>query len=261
MPVRNDPWPQGTPCWVDCQVDDVEKEGQFYADLFGWSVEGGGQEAGGYVMGLKDGRAVAGIGPKPQPGMLSVWTTYFAVDDADSMVGKAAAAGGQVLVPPFDVLDAGRMAVLADPTGGVFALWQSRAHNGAAAYNEHGAYCWNELHTRQFDAAKKFYADVFGYTYADSGDGTTARYAMFTAPGGEAAVGGMNDDTLIPGDPMPSYWLSWFQVDDTDAVLERATELGATVMMPAIDAPAGRMATIAAPQGEVFGVIEPRTGT
>lgn len=257
MPVRSDPWPQGTPCWVDAQVDDPAQAGAFYSALFGWTIEGGGEETGGYLMGTKDGNAVAGIGPKPDPGMLPVWTTYFAADDVDAMAGKADMAGGQLMVSPFDVLDAGRMAIAADTAGGVFGLWQARAHNGAAVYNEHGAYCWNELHTRHLDTAKRFYADLFGYTYTDVGDGTTMRYATFTPPGASDSVGGMNDDTLMPGDPMPTYWLTWFQFDDINSGATRVNELGGTILMPPTDSPVGRMAVVAAPQGEAFGIIDP----
>ncbi|MEV2224474.1 VOC family protein [Nocardia vinacea] len=256
MPVRSTPWSEGTPCWVDCQVDDAVKASEFYADLFGWTIEGGGDEAGGYLMGMKGGQAVAGIGPKPQAGMPSVWTTYLAADNADAIAERVGAAGGQVVMPPFDVLDAGRMFIGVDTVGAAFGIWQARAHNGAAVHNEHGAYCWNELHTRQLDTAKKFYADVFGFTYTDVGDGENMIYAMFTPRGGEQPAGGMNDDTVMPGDPMPSYWLTWFQFDDVDAGLARAAELGARVLMPASDSPAGRMAMVSAPQGEVFGIID-----
>ncbi|WP_067681341.1 VOC family protein [Nocardia miyunensis] len=261
MPLRDTPWPEGTPCWVDCQVDDPAKAGEFYSALFGWEVRDSGPDTGGYLMASQGGAAVAGIGPKPQPGMLSVWTTYFAADDSDNVAGKVSAAGGQVLMPPFDVLDQGRMAVLADTTGGVFGIWEARAHHGAAVYNEHGAYCWNELHTRQLDDAKKFYADVFGYTYTDVGDGTNMRYVMFTPPGGTEGVGGMNDDTLTPGDPMPTYWLTWFQFDGVDTAAERVAELGGTVLMPPSDSPFGRMTMVVGPQGETFGVIDTNVRT
>ncbi|MFF0489853.1 VOC family protein [Nocardia sp. NPDC004068] len=256
MAVRNEAWPAGTPCWVDCQVDDPVKESEFYASLFGWEIQGGDAEAGGYLMALKDGRAVAGIGPKQQAGTLSVWTTYLAADDADAVAEKVAAAGGQVMVPAFDVLDAGRMVVAADATGGVFAVWEARNHTGAAVYGEHGSYCWNELHTREFEAAQKFYAEVFGYSYEDVGDGTTMRYAMFTPPGADHAAGGMNDDTVTLGEPMPSYWLTWFQYDDVDEGVRRAEELGASTLMPVSDSPVGRMAVVAGPQGETFGLID-----
>jgi predicted enzyme related to lactoylglutathione lyase len=256
MPVRNDPWLEGTPCWVDCQVDDPVKESEFYSSLFGWTIEGGDEASGGYLMGMKGGAAVAGIGPKPQAGMPSVWTTYLAADDADTIAEQVSRAGGQIVAPPFDVLDAGRMCVGVDTTGAVFGVWQARAHNGAGVYNEHGAYCWNELHTRQLDAAKKFYADAFGYTYTDLGDGKTMIYSMFTPRGSDQPTGGMNDDSVMPGEPMPSYWLTWFQFDNADAGVERASGLGASVLMPLTDSPNGRMAILAAPQGEVFGLID-----
>ncbi|RMI44751.1 VOC family protein [Actinomadura harenae] len=241
---------------MDCQVDDPAKASEFYAALFGWTIEGGGEEVGGYLIAKKNGDAAAGIGPKPQPGMSSVWTTYIAADDVDAITTKVTSLGGEVIAPAFDVLEEGRMAVTADTTGGVFGIWQARRHIGAAVHNEHGSYSWNELHTRQLDAAKRFYADVFGYTYTDIGDGKTMRYALFTPPGGTDGVGGMNDDTLMPGEPMPSYWLTWFQFDGVDTGVSRVTELGGSVLMPATDSPVGRMAIVTAPQGETFGLID-----
>jgi predicted enzyme related to lactoylglutathione lyase len=219
-------------------------------------------------MALRDRRAVAGIGLKLRPGMLSAWTTYFAVDDADAIARKVTSSGGQVLVPPFDVLNAGRMSIAADSTGGVFGLWQARAHIGSAVYNEPGAYRWNELHTRQLDTAKQFYADVFGLSYTETagphgpaldtrvGDGMAMRYVMFAPPGGSEDVGGMCDDSLTPVDPMPSYWLTWFQFEDVDAGVERIAELDGTVVMPPTDSPPGRMAVVSAPQGETFGLVD-----
>lgn len=127
MPVREEAWPPGTPCWVDCQVDDPAKAGEFYAALFGWDVQGGGEDAGGYLMAMREGRAVAGIGPKPEAGVPSVWTTYFAVADADKSAEQVTAAGGKLLVPAFDVMEFGRMFVAADASGAPFAVWEARA--------------------------------------------------------------------------------------------------------------------------------------
>ncbi|WP_037911186.1 VOC family protein [Actinacidiphila yeochonensis] len=261
MPVRSTPWPEGTPCWVDCQVDDPVKASAFYSALFGWEIRNGPLDSGGHFRAVRDGRVIAGIGPIPRPGMHSVWTTFFAAEDADAAAGRLVRAGGQLLAPPFDVRDQGRMSVGADPTGGVFGIWQAHAHNGAAVYNEHGAYCWNELHTRQLDTAKRFYAEVFDLTYADIGDDATTKYTIFTPPGEEKPAGGMHDDTLTPGEPTPSHWLIWFQYDGVDTAVERVVELGGTVLTPPADSPFGRMAVVTAPQGERFGLIDANVKT
>ncbi|WP_433207714.1 VOC family protein [Nocardia sp. CA-107356] len=256
MPTRDSVWPQGTPCWVDCQVDDTDKAREFYTNLFGWEIMDSPADAGGYLMALRNGKPAAGIGPKPEGmPMPSAWTTYFAADSADDIAGKVTAAGGQVFMPPFDVMDVGRMFVAADPTGGVFGVWEAKAHKGAGVYNEHGAYCWNELHTRGYQPAQDFYRKVYGWSYAEIGDGDQFIYSTFTTPGGGDSVGGMMDSSKAPGEDM-SYWLAWFQYDDVDAALKRAAELGATVMMGPEDSPFGRMGVLKAPQGEVFGVID-----
>ncbi|MEW1741075.1 VOC family protein [Nocardia beijingensis] len=259
MPTHDGSWPQGTPCWVDCQVDDPARARDFYGALFGWDIQDSPPEAGGYLMAMRNGRAAAGIGPKPEGmPMPSVWTTYLAADSVDAIAEKVNAAGGSLMMQPFDVLDVGRMVVGADPTGAVFGIWEAKAHSGAGIYNEHGAYCWNELHTSDYKQAQQFYAEVFGWHYTEIGDGENFVYSTFSlAPDGDA-VGGVNDSTKMPGDN-PSYWLAWFQVGDTDDALAKARELGATVMTGPDDSPFGRMGIVQGPQGEVFGVIDPTT--
>src|SRR5262249_24939155 len=167
--------------------------------------------------------------------------------------------------PPVDVMDAGRMAVALDPVGAAFGIWQAGRSIGAERANEPGALCWNELHTRDYDRAREFYAEVFGYEYTDlTGDGFT--YSMFKRSGdghGHAQesgqgdgqdVGGIHHDTSIP-ENAPDYWLSWFAVADTDATAATATEKGSALLVPVIDSPFGRMAVVQAPQGEIFGII------
>ncbi|WP_405134682.1 VOC family protein [Nocardia sp. NBC_01388] len=258
MPVRNEAWSPGTPCWIDCQVDDPAKAGEFYAELFGWDVRGAGEDAGGYLMALREGQAIAGVGPKPEGGVPSVWTTYFAVAEADATAERITAAGGRILVPPFDVMEFGRMFVAADVSGAPFAVWEARAHNGAAVHNEHGAYVWNDLHTGDYEAAKDFYSSVFGFTVTEFGDGAM-RYGTLVPPGATEPVAGINDDTVDGAAPEQPYWLTWFQFDGLDEGLRRAAELGATVLVPAQDGPFGRMAILAAPQGEMFALLEPVT--
>lgn len=256
MPTRDEAWPQGTPCWIDCQVDDTTAARAFYSALFGWKVQDAPAGAGGYLMADLDGRPAAAIGPKPEgmAQMPSTWTTYLAADRADEIAERVVAAGGKVFMPPFDVFDAGRMFVAADPTGGVFGVWQAKAHHGAGIYNQPGAYCWNELHTTGYDRAHEFYNSVFGWHYTEIGDGENFTYSTFARPGETVEIGGMMDAS---GMGMPPYWLAWIQVDGTDAILDQATALGATVIMGPDDSPFGRTGIVQAPQGEVFGVIDP----
>ncbi|MEV0078550.1 VOC family protein [Nocardia neocaledoniensis] len=256
MPTRDEAWPQGTPCWIDCQVDDTAAARDFYSALFGWTVQDGPADAGGYLMATLEGRPAAGIGPKPDNMrmMPSTWTTYFAAERADEIAEKVSKAGGQVFMPPFDVLDVGRMFIGADPTGGVFGVWEAKAHTGAGIFNQPGAYCWNELHTGGYEQAHDFYHAVFGWTYTEIGDGESFTYSTFKLPSGGEEVGGMMDASALS---TPTYWLTWIQVDDTDGALAKATELGASVIMGPDDSPFGRMGILQAPQGEVFGIIDP----
>lgn len=139
MATRDEPWPQGTPSWVDLMVDDAEAAARFYGDLFGWESEAGSPETGGYRIAMLGGRAVAGIGSVP-PGaqMPSVWTTYIAVDDLDATATRVTEHGGTIMMGPMDVMDQGRVAVAADPTGAVFGMWQAQQHIGAGRVNEAG---------------------------------------------------------------------------------------------------------------------------
>lgn len=258
MPTRNEPWPPGTPCWVDVQVDDTTAARDFYSSLFGWQVEDSPAEFGGYLMAMKGGAPAAGIGPKsdgmPMP---SVWTTYLASTDADATAADITAAGGQVFMPPFDVGDVGRMTVAADPTGAAFGIWQAGTHTGAGIFNEDGSYVWNECHTRDFAAAKAFYSQVFGYSYAGMQGGAEDGYAVFTVPGGTAEAGGICDDSATPDAPEgPAHWLTWFAVEDVDASTDRGNTLGGTTLMDPFDSPVGRMAVLAGREGEAFGIIE-----
>ncbi|MFF2082990.1 VOC family protein [Nocardia sp. NPDC058176] len=255
MPTRDEAWPQGTPCWIDCQVDDTTAARAFYSELFGWDIPDDPVDPSGYLIARLHGRPAAAVGPKPVGlHMPSVWTTYFAVDSADEIAARITAAGGQVIVAPFDVADAGRMAVAADLTGGVFGLWQTAAHHGAAVFDEPGSYCWNELHTPGFQQARAFYSEVFGWHYTDIADTPEFTYATFALPGRSREVGGMMDAAALGA---PPAWLAWIQVEDTDGVLATATELGATVLTGPGDSPFGRGAVVQGPQGEVFGVIDP----
>ncbi|MEO8888293.1 MAG: VOC family protein [Jatrophihabitantaceae bacterium] len=254
MTVRDTPWPAGTPCWVDLMTSDLDAARLFYEGLFGWHLGESAPDTGGYVMAFVDGKAVAGLGPMMQENHPPVWTAYLASDDADASTAAITAAGGTVLAPAFDVLDAGRMAVAQDPTGGTFGIWQSRAHTGMQLANEPNAVTWNEFMTRDYTAAKTFFADVFGYTYTDMGD---EGFQYSTIELGGATIGGLG---ALPADvpsQVPAHWRQYFQVDDADGAVNEVVRLGGSVLRPAADMPYGRHADVADPQGATFSVITP----
>ncbi|GDY32259.1 VOC family protein [Gandjariella thermophila] len=253
MVTRDSAWPGGVPCWVDLGVDDLDRARAFYGELLGWEAPPGSPETGGYSICLKNGRAVAGIGPKQgPPDVPPAWTTYLSVADADETARKISAAGGKLLVEPGDVMDAGRLAIAADPGGAVFGIWQSRAHTGIGLANEPGALCWNENMSRDYEANLAFYRSVFGYDYDDmSANGF--RYSVFKVDGNPAGgIGELGAD--FPAD-IPPHWMAYFAVADTDAAVAKVTELGGGVLRTPWDTPYGRMAILGDSQGAVFAVI------
>jgi predicted enzyme related to lactoylglutathione lyase len=255
MPIQKDPWPQGTPSWVDVMVDDADAARAFYTALFGWTAEPGPPEYGGYTMCLLEGRPVAGLSPKPESWAgPNVWSTYLAVDDADAAVARAGAAGGTTVVEPMTVGTLGRMAFGADPSGAAYGIWQAMEHTGVQISNEPGSLVWNELMTRDYEAARTFYAAVFGYSYEDMGSGENFTYSTIARPDGHIVAGiGALDPNMPP--EVPSHWVTYFGVADTDATAALAQRLGGTLEMAPFDSQFGRIAVIRAPQGETFSII------
>jgi hypothetical protein len=237
---------------VDLGSPDLDGAKAFYGGLFGWEADvQTDPAAGGYTVFRLRGKSVAGLGPQQSPGP-PYWTTYVSVADADTTVATAKGAGANVLAAPFDVLDAGRMAIFADPQGAVISVWQPKAHLGAELINEHGTLCWNELVTNDIEGAKSFYATVFGWGSETHGEGQGA-YTEWKVAG--QSVGGMLElgPQFPPG--MPPCWTVYFAVDDCDAAVARVQELGGSVTMGPMDIESGRFAVVADPQGAVFSVI------
>ncbi len=246
----------GTPSWVDLGSPDVDAAAGFYSALFGWEVREAEdpEQTGGYRMAELGGKPVAGLMPLMQEGQPPAWTTYVSVEDADATVEKAREAGGAVFAEPMDVLDLGRMAILADPTGAVFGIWQPRSFPGAGLVNEPGAFNWNEINTRDPEAATAFYTAVFGWTAEDQDMGEMGTYTVWKL--GEDMMGGMLDMRGRAPDEVPPHWLVYFAVDDTDASVEKVKELSGGVAFGPIDIPAGRFAVVHDPHGAMFAVIK-----
>ena len=273
MPER-DHYIPGVPCWVDTSQPDPEASLDFYRGLLGWEFEDvmPPDSEGKYYIGRLHGGDVAAVGSAP-PGTppMAMWNTYIAVSNADETAAKVREAGGNVLMEPFDVMDAGRMAVLADPEGAMFSVWQAKDMIGAGVVNEAGSLNFNGLATRDPASAKAFYGAVFGWTTLDLGGGTE----MWTLPGyGDdlerdnpdlrkmlAETGGPPgfEDVVASINPIPDdepdtppHWNVTFAVENADATAEKAAQLGGTVVVPPMDAPWVRMTVIADPQGGTF---------
>lgn len=250
MPTR-DGYPEGTPSWVDLGTTDVATARKFYADLFGWEYNEEETDSAPYTMATRNGLSAAGIGPNPDESVPTVWSTYFAVDDADATAQKIKDAGGTLIMDCFDVMDAGRMAFALDPAGAGFGIWQAGNHFGAAIVNEHGALNWTELLTDDVGAAMEFYSEVFGWTHETS-EMQSGPYTVFSV--GDRAVGGAMPK---PDPQLPTYWGVYFAVDDTAKAIETARANGASVTYGPMDIPnVGIFAGLVDPTGGHFTVIQ-----
>lgn len=246
-------YPPGTLCWVDHGAKDLKASNSFYSGLFGWEAEDQGEEAGHYTILRKAGKTVAGNMGIMMEGQPSAWTSYVSVEDADSTVDAAKRAGAMVFVEPMDVMDIGRMAVFADPTGAAIGVWQPKTFVGAELANEAGSFGWNELNTRDVPAAKKFYTEVFGWTPNDL-DMEGMSYTEWKLKD-RSVAGMMTMPEMVPAD-VPSHWLVYFGTEETDATVAKAIELGATSLVPPTDIPPGRFAVLMDPDGAAFAVIK-----
>jgi predicted enzyme related to lactoylglutathione lyase len=243
------------PVWIDLSSSDAAASREFYSKLFGWDIEvNPDPQYGGYGMAKLGGRDVAGIGPKQSEQAPTAWSLYIGTTDAEELARKVQAAGGNVIAPPFDVGDQGRMAVFQDPTGAFISAWQPRAM-GAFQTERPNTFGWAELNSRGVDKAIPFYREVFGWTakQSDMGEGQ-APYTEFQH-GGQSILGGMEMNPMVPAE-VPSYWMVYFTVDDVDRAFKQATELGATEMLAPQDFPGGRFAILSDPQGAMFGVLK-----
>jgi predicted enzyme related to lactoylglutathione lyase len=273
MPER-DRYIPGVPCWADTSQPDPEAATEFYSGLFGWEFQDSmpPDSPGSYFIASLKGKAVAAVGAQPEGAPPEpMWNTYVSVASADETAQKARDAGGTIISEPFDVMDAGRMAVCMDPEGAAFCIWQSEEMPGSQLVNEHGTVNFNVLNTRDAAAAKKFYGAVFGWGTLGLGGGVEmwtldgyGDHLEEIQPGTKEAVSEVGGPegfadvvaSLVPiGDDQPdtpAHWSVTFAVDDADAIAARAAELGGSVVVPPFDAPWVRTTVLADPAGASF---------
>lgn len=269
---KREEYPAGVPCWVDTAQPDPDAALAFYGGLFGWDFDPRESDGVTYNIARLHGLEVAGIGPVPDgmPGP-PAWTTYVCVQSADDAAAKVRDAGGTVIGAPFDVGDAGRMAIFADTAGASFSVWQPGETIGAQLVNDPGTWNFSGLVTRDIEGAKRFYGQVFGWeagVFDEAADNFFWRvpgYGEFLEGNNPGTIEGMKEmgapdgfwDAVAWVQPLDDeqaepHWSVVFAVDDADATAAKAEELGGTVVMPPTDMPWVRSTVIADPQGTTF---------
>lgn len=252
--VKN--YPDGVFCWVDLATTDPTGAKTFYGGLFGWEFDDQPIDGGGvYSMAQIEGYNVAGIGDMPPDmqgqGMPPFWASYIKHSDVEAVAAKVAEAGGTLMMPPMDVMEAGRMTMFQDPTGAVVGIWQPKNHTGAQLVNRPNALAWNELQTRDSEAAKSFFQSVLDWTIDADPNG----YLLCKVDGRtQAGIMQMDENW---GNEVPNNWAVYFAVEDLDASVAKVKELGGNIFIPPTAAgEMGRFSVVQDPQGGAFTIME-----
>jgi predicted enzyme related to lactoylglutathione lyase len=244
----------GTFSWTDLGTTDADAAKSFYGGLLGWEFDDRPIPDGGpYSMAQKDGGTVAALYAMEQRERPPAWAAYVTVESTDDGAAKAAELGASLVAEPFDVLEAGRMAVIQDPTGAVFCVWEPRTTIGAELVNTPGAITLNQLNTDDPERAQAFYAALFDWRFERVSGVDQAYWGIYV---GDRLNAGMLP--LPPDSPAPSHWLVYFGSDDVDADAARIGDLGGTLMVPPMGVPGGRIVVAQDPQGAAFALFSGR---
>jgi predicted enzyme related to lactoylglutathione lyase len=251
----------GTFSWIELATTDPAAAKAFYAGLFGWEYEDNPVPGDGvYTMARIAGENVAAVWEQPEAqreaGAPPNWFSYVTVASADEAAAAAKDAGGSVHAEPFDVMEAGRMAVIADPTGAMFGVWEPRENIGAGLVNELGCLTWNELATNDVEAASNFYTELFGWSIEELDTGGGPRYWSIGHEGGASGQNGGVRELGPMEEGVPPNWVPYFGVESVDATLADAGERGGATLVPGTDLPTGRFGVVRDPQGAVFALFE-----
>jgi predicted enzyme related to lactoylglutathione lyase len=249
----------GTFCWPELATLDQNAAKKFYTSLFGWTFNDTDMGPQGvYTIFQSDGADVAALYTMRDEEKTMApphWNAYVSVESADRATAKAKELGAKAIMDPFDVMEHGRMAILQDPTGAVFNVWEPKKNIGVGKIGEPNSLCWTELMTKDAVKAGDFYAKLLPWSTEAMNMPDAPPYTIFKR--GDASAGGMMQIQPEMG-PIPPHWLSYFMVDDTDAKLSKAQELGAQVLVPPTNIPnMGRFAIVKDAQGAAFGLFGP----
>lgn len=253
----------GTPVWIDFGSDDFDASKAFYQALFGWEFEDSGPDMNHYNMIYKDGDLVGGAMdvagmtcPTGDP-IPSYWDVYLAVDDIEATIRKAEEHGAHVIVPLTDAGDAGRHAVLLDPTNASVGLWQAGELEGYAFSGKPGTPVWFELMTQDFEASREFYGKVFDFSPVRMVEPMDENFRYATNGPADQASSGMWDAKGFVPEEHGSFWRVYLCTKDCDAAMAKVKELGGSVLDGPVDSPFGRLATVQDPAGASFQLCAP----
>jgi len=250
----------GSFCWIELATTDQTAAKSFYASLFGWVANDMPMGPSDFytIFRLEGRDAAAAYTLRPDQrsqGVPPHWMLYIAVEDADAAAPRATELGGTVVAPPFDVYGAGRMAVLQDPTGAYFCVWQAKESTGIGIAGVDGSLCWADLSTPDRARAEDFYSGLFGWHIGKEDEEPGHDY--WHIKNAEEFIGGLPAATQRNPNA-PAHWLAYFLVLDCDASAAKAQQLGAAVYLaPMSIEGTGRMAVLADPQGAVFAIFQP----
>jgi predicted enzyme related to lactoylglutathione lyase len=248
---KRESYEPGTFCWIDLSTSDSEGAKAFYGGLFGWEFRDDEIPGGTYTMCFAHGDDVAAIVQQDQHP--AHWNNYVCVTSAENTAERARELGATVIEEPFDVMEFGRMAVFADPGGAMLCVWEPREHVGAGRVNDLGCMGWNELQTRDPEAAGEFYSGLFGWGIEPIEQDGTLVYTTIENAGSQN--GGFMPMSEQQGEA-PSFWIPYFTVASCDETVEKARVLGGTLFAGPLDLPAGRIAVVGDPQGAAFAIFE-----
>ena len=258
MPVFES-YAQGTPSWTDLMTTNQEAAKSFYSSVFGWTyLDNPVPDGGVYSMAQLEGQDVTAISAMDEESAKHrppTWNTYITVDDVDATTAKVAGAGGMVMMEPFDVMDAGRMSMVADPTGAAVALWQAKNHIGATLANEPGTVIWNECFTDDIETAADFYDTVLGTNHGSMDTGGPEPYIAFNV--GERPVGGYFHRDVKAHGEMPNVWIVYFASADIADTVDKINAAGGKVLNGPFDTAVGPMIVAQDPQGAIFQAMQP----
>lgn len=258
---RMDAYETGVPCWAELSTTDPESAVDFYTTVFGWEHEAvptGTDEP--YHMFSQDGAYVTACMRQPeelaQAGVPPVFTVYLA-GPADEIAARVPDAGGQIVNPPFDVPGSGRMAIIAEPGGAVFGVWEAGDHIGAELVNEPVSMTWNELNTTDLAASATFLEQVFGVATEDLPAGESGYKTFGTGADPDAQASGGIMQMTEEWEGIPPHWMTYFAVADTDAACTAIREAGGGVNIDPFDTEFGRIAVVSDRQGAHFSIMGP----